>query len=49
MMNLRTLQEIKDFIDTRLVNTTLNTLCLDEALQIIKISEEAVIKYSGTE
>jgi hypothetical protein len=44
---LRTLQQIKLAIDERISNCLLNPIELNEALEIIKISVEDVIEYSG--
>ncbi len=46
MPNLRTLQEIKDAIDSR-VSAATNPITLEEALEIIKLSVEDVIRHSG--
>ena len=47
MTNLRTLQEIKDSIDARISTSSVNHISLEESLEIIKISVEDVIKFSG--
>jgi hypothetical protein len=47
MANLRTLQQIKDSIDSRISNCLNDKLSLSEALEIIKISVEDVIRSSG--
>lgn len=47
MPNLRTLQEIKDAIDARVSIAAANPITLEEALEIIKLSVEDVIKHSG--
>jgi hypothetical protein len=44
---LRTLQEVKDAIDLRISTSANNHISLNEALEIIKISVEDVIRYSG--
>lgn len=44
---MRTLQEIKDSIDTRISDSSINPIDLGEALEIIKISVEDVIRFSG--
>lgn len=48
MANLRTLQQIKATIESRILNCSENPISLDEALEIIKISIEDVIRFSGT-
>lgn len=47
MMNLRTLQQIKDSIDSRISNCPSDRISLSESLEIIKISVEDVIRSSG--
>lgn len=47
MPNLRTLQEIKDAIDARVSTAAANPISLEEALEIIKLSVEDVIRHSG--
>lgn len=47
MTNLRTLQEIKNSIDERISTSSIDPLGLAEALEIIKISVEDVIRFSG--
>ena len=47
MTNLRTLQQIKDSIDSRISNCPSIGLSLSESLEIIKISVEDVIRSSG--
>lgn len=44
---MRTLQEIKDTIDNRISDSSSNPIHLGEALEIIKISVEDVIRFSG--
>jgi hypothetical protein len=46
---LRTLQQIKEAIDERISNCLLNPIELNEALEIIKISVEDVIEFSGAQ
>ena len=47
MTNLRTLQQIKDSIDARILSAEINPIGLDEALEVIKTSIEDVIRFSG--
>lgn len=47
MTNLRTLQEIKGAIDARVSIAAANPITLEEALEIIKLSVEDVIRHSG--
>lgn len=47
MTSLRTLQQIKDSIDSRISNCLNDKLSLSESLEIIKISVEDVIRSSG--
>ena len=47
MTSLRTLQQIKDSIDSRISNCFIDKLSLAESLEIIKISVEDVIRSSG--
>lgn len=47
MPNLRTLQQIKDSIDDRIISSRNNHISLNESLEIIKLSVEDVIKFSG--
>lgn len=42
-----TLQQIKDAIDARVSTAAANPITLEEALEIIKLSVENVIRYSG--
>lgn len=49
MANLRTLQEIKDTIENRIHSCNETPINLNEALEIIKISIEDVIKFSGAQ
>ena len=44
---MRTLQEIKDSIERRISTSSVKPLGLEEALEIIKMSVEDVIKFSG--
>jgi len=46
---LRTLQQIKESIDERISNCLLNPIELNEALEIIKVSVEDVIEFSGAQ
>lgn len=45
---MRTLQQIKTDIDTRITTSAPNPITLDEALEIIKVAVEDVIEFSGT-
>lgn len=47
MINLRTLQQIKNSIDNRISNCLTDGIGLSESLEIIKISVEDVIRSSG--
>jgi len=47
MANLRTLQQIKDSIDSRISNCHNDKLSLSESLEVIKTSVEDVIRSSG--
>lgn len=44
---MRTLQQIKSDIDTRITNCLANPISLGEALEIIKLAIEDVIRHSG--
>ncbi len=46
---MRTLQQIKEAIDERISNCILNPIQLNEALEIIKVSVEDVIEFSGAQ
>lgn len=45
---MRTLQQIKTDIDNRISNGTVNPILLSEALEIIKLAVEDVIRFSGS-
>jgi hypothetical protein len=47
MANLRSLQEIKDSIDSRISDSPYRPIRLNEALEIIKVSVEDVVRFSG--
>ncbi len=49
MQDLKTLKQIKTFIQHRINDCIENPISLEEALEIIKFSLENVIKYKGTQ